>query len=198
MERSEMLEVYRYSNQTLMVPYIATFGFFALSAWGIYTGTTSSILSPAFSALPILVRVILFAAPLMGLAAFIGTILTFRPIGIDEIGIKAFLLGQVFKSVAWSDVQRIEKRRSRDNLNERYRFEYFILAPKQTIRFQEGLCDLEELLKVVNQYIKEFGIETILVDRGRDTLRDALAATTDAVRRRKLRQEGVRSPISAL
>lgn len=125
-----------------------------------------------------------------------------RPLVIDETGITALANGKIWKSIAWSDVTRIERIRTIIylQLGTRYGYEFVIAGPHDEIeiKLDDTISDFPVLLNTLNFYVQRHQIPLLARDKGEDTRAKIKATVKDKQERKKLLQEGVQSSINAL
>ena len=130
----------------------------------------------------------------------------YRPLEIDENGICAMASGKVWKSIAWSDVQRIEKNRVViiTELGFRYGYEFLIVGSHEQIQLDDTIYKLPKyekypaILDTLNFYVQQHNILLVAYDRGEDTKKKIKAAVMDKQQRKKLLKEGIKTSITSL
>jgi hypothetical protein len=136
--------------------------------------------------------------PVMSLGGVLVCYLRSRPLGIGDDGIATFMLGRRWKFIDWRSVKKVEKFRVYDSFFYEYRRVFLVSADGARIRFDDWIGDLPSLLAMLNGYVAQYRIPAFAVDRGRDTLRKISSSATDTATRKKLLNDGIRTPVTEL
>lgn len=123
-----------------------------------------------------------------------------REIVVDDDGISALAFGRVWRSIRWTDVDRIDRIRFPPNLYRWRARHTFVIhgCRNDEIRFAEEITNLTVLLKLLNRYIEQHHIPLAAFDRGPDTRAKVRATTLDPAERKRLLREGYRTSLSSL
>lgn len=129
-----------------------------------------------------------------------------RPLEIDETGVCAMAFGRIWKSIAWTDVQRIEQIRTTiyTPLKFRYGYEFVIVGAHEQIKLDDTIRRLPAydkfpaIVDTLNFYVQRHHIPLVAYDKGEDTQAHTKATVKDKQMRKKLLQEGVRTSITSL
>jgi hypothetical protein len=130
----------------------------------------------------------------------------YRPLEIDETGVKAMAFKRVWKFIPWSEVKQIERVRTTifTQLGWRYGYELTIIGEHDRIRLNDRILKLPRyekypaLVESLNGYIQRYAIPLAAFDRGDDTLAQVKVTMMDREGRKKLLKEGVPSEITML
>jgi hypothetical protein len=123
------------------------------------------------------------------------------PIEIDDTGISAMAFGREWKSIQWSDVQRIERvRRAMFTIINtwRYGYEFVIVGSTDTIYILDSIGEFPALLNALNSYAQRYSIPLVAYDRGDDTKAKIKTTVMDRLERKRLLKEGIRTEIADL
>ncbi|RAV76544.1 hypothetical protein [Aerococcus loyolae] len=191
------MEVFRYRLKTIAAPFVAGIpGLFVFSVLPFFLVGRGQI--HHFGDFPLIAKLCLLWLPAIGCAALIFNIRRWRPIGVDDFGVRAYFFGRPIKIIPWKSITIIERRRQFDPVFSGYRHVYFIRNPETYIRFEDGLNNLDDLLREINERARKHGIDLLEVDRGLDVRRKLLPALTDSEQRRDLIKFGARKRLNSL
>lgn len=116
-----------------------------------------------------------------------------RPwIRVNNTGIDSIYFGFTHTKIAWSEIDRIDERRTFNPLAPRKRLRFFkVSAGARSVRFTQDYDHLSVILSRINENIGKFNIEVVLQNRDPEVLAAALQAVSDPKERRKLWRTGI-------
>jgi hypothetical protein len=120
------------------------------------------------------------------------------PVCYDDDGLSTVSGGKRRRTIAWHDVTRIERIRREDLITRAYRHTFFVISTAQSIRFDDRIDGLQDLLNAINVFAGRYTIPLISIDHGSDTHERQLLIVKDKKGRKQLEREGVRNSLSTL
>ena len=123
-----------------------------------------------------------------------------RPIVTDEIGISSVAFGRTWKTIAWSDVKKIERIRrvQFEDLGNRYGYDLLVVGSHDSIVARDSIRELPDLLSTLNAAVQHYQIPLLARDIGDDTRAKIRATVADRQERKRLLKEGIQTSISKL
>jgi len=109
-----------------------------------------------------------------------------RPISVSPDGVRALYHFSSALLIEWPRISRIEQHRETMPFGTPRVF-FYIYGDGKKIRFDDYMEDLDDLVSILNEYIRQYRIRIISIDRSPDALNSA----TDVRDRWKLLRDGV-------
>jgi hypothetical protein len=95
------------------------------------------------------------------------TVISTRPILVDDGSIRAFLRGKVWRELHWQSVKRIQQKRYFDYVDRKLRSSIEVSGDQTKIRIYDDIDGYEQLVGALNAQIKKFAIPALFIDLDR-------------------------------